>query len=115
MNRSHLHKVSWQINLQLFCELLGLQDLAEQLERERTNRIIAQQTADQERLQARASAAESASLRRQLNELTQQAEQEKKKAAAARLQSHQLADADSRHASGLLEQVSSPTQSLWTL
>ena len=84
---------------------LVLQDMAEELERERTNRIIAQQTANQERLQARASAAESASLRRQLNELAQQMEQEKKKAAAARLQSYQLADTDSRHSSGLLEQV----------
>ena len=62
------------------------QDLVSELENERTNRVIAQKTANQERLQARASAAESASLRRQLNELSQQIEQEKKAAAAARLQ-----------------------------
>lgn len=62
------------------------QDLVSELENERTNRVIAQQTANQERLQARASAAESASLRRQLNELNQQMEQEKRTAAAARLQ-----------------------------
>ena len=65
------------------------QDLISELESERTNRVIAQQTANQERLQARASAAESASLRRQLNELSQQMEQEKKAAAAARLQAQQ--------------------------
>ena len=65
------------------------QDLVAELENERTNRVIAQQTANQERLQARASAAESASLRRQLNELSQQMEQEKKAAAAARLQAQQ--------------------------
>lgn len=60
-----------------------------ELENERTNRVIAQQTANQERLQARAFAAESASLRRQLNELNQQMEQEKRAAAAARLQAQQ--------------------------
>lgn len=65
------------------------QDLVSELENERTNRVIAQKTANQERLQARASAAESASLRRQLNELSQQMEQEKKAAAAARLQAQQ--------------------------
>lgn len=65
------------------------QDLVSELENERTNRVIAQQTANQERLQARASAAESASLRRQLNELNQQMEQEKRAAAAARLQAQQ--------------------------
>ncbi len=63
-----------------------------ELEKERTNRIIAQQTANQEKLQARASAAESASLRRQLNELAQQMEQEKKKAAAAKQQGQQAAE-----------------------
>ena len=68
------------------------QDLALELEKERTGRIIAQQTANQEKLQARASAAESASLRRQLNELAQQMEQEKKKAAAAKQQGQQAAE-----------------------
>ncbi len=63
-----------------------------ELEKERTGRIIAQQTANQEKLQARASAAESASLRRQLNELAQQMEQEKKKAAAAKQQGQQAAE-----------------------
>ena len=67
------------------------QDLAAELENERTNRVIAQQTANQERLQARASAAESASLRRQLNELSQQMEQERRAAAAARLQAQKPA------------------------
>lgn len=71
--------------------LACVQDLALELEKERTNRIIAQQTANQEKLQARASAAESASLRRQLNELAQQMEQEKKKAAAARQKGQQAA------------------------
>lgn len=75
------------------------QDLAFELENERTNRIIAQQTANQERLQARASAAESASLRRQLNELSQQMEQEKRAAAAARLQPQKAALADSTQVS----------------
>lgn len=65
------------------------QDLVSELENERTNRVIAQQTANQERLQARASAAESASLRRQLNELNQHLEQEKRATAAARLQGQQ--------------------------
>ncbi|KAL0031206.1 hypothetical protein WJX77_009499 [Trebouxia sp. C0004] len=67
------------------------EDLASELEKERTGRIIAQQTANQEKLQARASAAESASLRRQLNELAQQMEQEKK-AAAAKQQGQQAAE-----------------------
>lgn len=65
------------------------QDLVSELENERTNRVIAQQTANQERLQARASAVESASLRRQLNELNQQMEQERRTAVAARLQAQQ--------------------------
>lgn len=65
------------------------QDLVSELENERTNRVIAQQTANQERLQARASAVESASLRRQLNELNQQMEQERRTAAVAKLQTQQ--------------------------
>ena len=69
----------------------NVQDLVTELENERTNRVIAQQTANQERLQARASAAESASLRRQLNELTQQMEQERR--AASRLQEQQPSSA----------------------
>lgn len=69
------------------------QDLVSELENERTNRVIAQQTANQERLQARASAAESASLRRQLHELSQQMEQERRAAAAARLQAQKPASA----------------------
>ena len=60
------------------CSLfLRLQDLAAELEKERTNRVIAQQAANQEKLQARASAAESASLRRQLKELAERLDQDK--------------------------------------
>lgn len=44
---------------------------------------MAQQAANQEKLQARASAAESASLRRQLKELAEQLEQEKHAPGAA--------------------------------
>ena len=60
-----------------------LQDLAAELERERTKSVMAQQAANQEKLQARASAAESASLRRQLKELAEQLAQEKHAAGAA--------------------------------
>lgn len=60
-----------------------LQDLAAELERERTKSVMAQQAANQEKLQARASAAESASLRRQLKELAEQLAQEKQAAGAA--------------------------------
>lgn len=60
-----------------------MQDLAAELERERTNRVMAQQAANQEKLQARASAAESASLRRQLKEMADLLEQEKHSASAA--------------------------------
>ena len=60
-----------------------LQDLAAELERERTKSVMAQQAANQEKLQARASAAESASLRRQLKELADQLAQEKHAAGAA--------------------------------
>ncbi len=86
-----------------------LQDLASELEKERTNRIIAQQTANQEKLQARASAAESASLRRQLNELAQQMEQEKK-AATVKVSAQQGADSDSQHRDSTLELVSHSAQ-----
>lgn len=61
---------------------LHLQDLAAELEKERTDRVIAQQAANQEKLQARASAAESASLRRHLKELAERLDQEKHNAAA---------------------------------
>ena len=83
-----------------------LQDLAEELEKERTKCIIAQQTANQEKLQARASAAESASLRRQLNELAQQMEQEKKKAAAVKPQPMRAADSDKLYNDIILDRVS---------
>ena len=72
-----------------------------ELERERTNRVIAQQTANQEKLQARASAAESASLRRQLNELAQQMDQEKKRASAKL----QAAESDKQQSDDMLEQA----------
>lgn len=63
--------------------VLCWQDLAAELERERTGRVMAQQAANQEKLQARASAAESASLRRQLKEMADLLEQEKHTAGAA--------------------------------
>lgn len=83
-----------------------LQDLAEELEKERTKCIIAQQTANQEKLQARASAAESASLRRQLNELAQQMDLEKKKAAAVKPQPMRAADSDKLYNDIILDRVS---------
>ena len=79
-----------------------------ELEKERTDRIIAQQTANQEKLQARASAAESASLRRQLNELAQQMEQEKEKAAAAKQQGQQAAETGVQHSHSAAEVTGSP-------
>ena len=87
-----LAHLSYQQKTRQSLFLACAQDLALELEKERTGRIIAQQTANQEKLQARASAAESASLRRQLNELAHQMDQDKEKAAAAKQQGQQAAE-----------------------